>query len=146
MASPSTPSVSTEPLREALAKLRPQAQTVIGRFYDRLLERRPDFAKYFADTDWPRQRRMLLNALVLAVESEEEPEDVRPTIEAYGRRHDPFDLSVEDYRIFGRTLRETLADALGDDWTEDVDAAWDRAFTHLVRIMRGTNGKALELV
>lgn len=134
-----------EALREALAKLRPQAQSVVGRFYERLLERRPDFAPHFEGTDWTRQRRMLLNSLVLALESEEDPEEVAETIRAYGRRHDSFNLAPADYDFFGATLRETLVEALGNDWTADVDAAWTQAFGRLVRAMRGANGQRVEM-
>lgn len=134
------PVVDMEALRAALAKLQPQVQAVIGRFYERLFERRPDFRPYFAHTDWTRQRRMLLGALVMALEAEEEPEAVVDTIRAYGRRHDSYTLSDADYEVFGATLKETLQDALAADWTPKVDEAWDHAFEHLVTTMRRRNG------
>jgi len=137
------PNVDMQALRAALSKLQPQVQAVIGRFYERLLSRRPEFAGYFERTDWQRQRRMLLGALVMALEAEEEPDEVRETIRAYGRRHDPYHLTDDDYVFFGATLKETLAEALAADWTPAVDEAWDHAFAHLMDSMRAHNGPKL---
>jgi hemoglobin-like flavoprotein len=137
------PEVDMEALRAALSKLQPHVQDVIGRFYERLLARRPDFAPYFEHTDWQRQRRMLLGSLVMALEAEEEPDEVRETIRAYGRRHDPYHLTDADYDVFGATLKETLQEALAADWSPTVDEAWDHVFAHLVDSMRTHNGPKL---
>ena len=129
--------VETSALREALALLQPEADAVVGDFYDRLLERRPDFRPHFATTDWTRQRRMLLHALVLAIEMAEEPDEVAKTLRGFGRRHDSLGLSGADYEEFGELLGETLRDHLGAAWTDDVASIWDNTYPNLVRRMLG---------
>lgn len=131
------PPVQDSPLRAAIAALHPQADYVLGRFYERLLTRRPDFAPYFANTDWTRQKRMLLQALVLTMELDEEPATVEVTLRAFGHRHDPYPLTVDDYRYFGDVLRETLREHLRELWTPAVDTAWDGVYPRLVGVMRG---------
>ena len=125
------------PLRKVFERLQPNADEVLARFYERLFERRPDFRSLFAETDWPRQRRMLLQALVLAVETQEEPDEVRTTLRAFGRRHDPFHLSPEDYAEFGEVLRDTLRDNTGACWSEETEVTWKKAYADLLLVMGG---------
>lgn len=136
--------VDVSPLREVLRLLEPDAQTVIRAFFERLVERRPKFKPLFRDTDWPRQRRMLLSALVLVAECDEEPDVALETVRALGRRHAELPLTGEDYEIFESTLRETLQEAIGEAWTTDVDRAWKSAMHFVVTTMRKAQIRLVE--
>lgn len=130
--------METAPLRAVLESLRPQVDDVIGTFYERLLETRPDFAPHFASTDWPRQRRMLLSSLVLMLECQEDPDQcLYETMRGFGRRHGSYELSEGDYRLFGTILRDTLAGFAGEAWTPDVELVWEHSFGNAVKLMRG---------
>ena len=128
---------AVSPLREVLAGLRTETDAVIGRFYQRLLARRPEFAPHFAETGWAHERRMLLHALVLALETAEEPDETERTLRGFGRRHRPFALNGEDYAVFGEVLRETLRDHVGAAWSAEIDASWCATYADVVRRMAG---------
>ncbi len=123
------------PLRAVLQNLEPRSDEVIGDFYNRLFAARPEYKALFESTDWPKQRRMLLGSLVLALENLEEPEAVRETLRGFGRTHEPFKLSLADYRQFGALLRDALAEHSGDAWTPEVEKAWWAAYDELLETM-----------
>lgn len=128
--------VCVSPLRCALRRLEPMVDQVSVRFFDRLLTSRPDLAPHFATMAAPHRRRMLLTALLLAVESEEEPGVMERTLHGFGRRHFSLDLGDDDFDFFGKTMRFVLAESLAAAWTAPVEAAWDEAFRKMVEAMK----------
>lgn len=127
--------VCVSPLRCALRRLEPRVDEVGVRFFERLLAARPDMIPHFSGFGPARRRRMLLTALLLAIESEEEPGVMERTLRGFGRRHATLALEAEDYEFFGETMRRTLAEALDAAWTPQVEQAWRAAFAKMVQAM-----------
>jgi len=114
------------------------ADEIGASFYENLFERRPDFKNLFS-TDKGVQGNKLMNAIALAVTKlhTREPDDA---IKAVGKRHIAYRVKPEYYADFGAVLLETMGQHLGDDWTPELQTAWEKAFKNLSNLMIKAEG------
>ena len=63
-------------------------------------------------------------------------ESIVPSIQALGQRH--FDYGVQDhhYDTVGEAFLETLAEGLGEAFTEEVEAAWAEIYQLIAEVMK----------
>jgi nitric oxide dioxygenase len=58
-----------------------------------------------------------------------------------GVTHREYGVRAVDYRIAGAALLETLAEALGSAWTDEVAEAWRRAYSLVSEAMMGAQDR-----
>jgi hemoglobin-like flavoprotein len=112
------------------------ADSAIEQFYNRLFEIDPSARALFRATDMPEQRRKVIEALSVALQSLDDLEALTPTLEELGRRHQRYGVAAVHYDSVGQALLWTLEQGLGAAWTPAVAAAWTELFGLLSSVMK----------
>jgi nitric oxide dioxygenase len=102
--------------------------SLVERFYDQLFTDAPEARALFPD-DLTEQRKKLAEALAMVVRSVTEPELLVPRLRRLGARHVGYGATADHYPVVGAALLQALAAEAGDDWTDELAAAWTAAFT-----------------
>jgi len=132
------PGVSAEQVAlvtESFALVEPIAETAADIFYDRLFEISPDLRVLFTG-DMDEQKRKLMATLKVAVSSLNKPDALIPVVEDLGRRHKGYGVEDSHYDIVAVALLTTLAEGLGEAFTDDVREAWTAVYTLLANTMK----------
>jgi hemoglobin-like flavoprotein len=112
------------------------ADSAIAQFYDRLFEIDPSARALFRATNMPEQRRKVIEALSLALQSVDDLAALTPTLQDLGRRHNRYGVTVAHYDSVGQALLWTLEQGLGAAWTPAMAAAWTELFRQLAGVMK----------
>eukprot|EP00475_Leptophrys_vorax_P046473 TRINITY_DN9995_c0_g1_i3.p1 TRINITY_DN9995_c0_g1~~TRINITY_DN9995_c0_g1_i3.p1 ORF type:complete len:104 (-),score=7.89 TRINITY_DN9995_c0_g1_i3:128-439(-) len=65
-----------------------------------------------------------------------------PAMEGLGARHRRYGIKPEHFDVFRMAFLKTVARALGEGWTNEVEAAWGKAYGHVeVMVMSGLGFK-----
>lgn len=117
----STFSVPT--LEASFAAIEPKAGAIGRAFYQTLLTRHPELRSLFG-SDLDAQGERLMAMVAAGVRLLGRPAQLVPALHGLGRRHVGYGVRDEHYPVVGAVLLDTLAEALGEDWTPEVQAAW----------------------
>jgi methyl-accepting chemotaxis protein len=120
--------LDVETLEESFDLVAPQGDELMRRFYDRLFEVAPAVEPLFANVDMDRQRKALLNMLIVLRESLHDLDDVVPDLEALGAKHAGWGAKPEHYPVVGEVLIGEMAALGGDQWKPEYTAAWQEAY------------------
>lgn len=96
-------------------------------FYARLFQTAPEVKALF-NGDMKSQGRKLMQMIGVAVNNMARLEEIRPALRDLGARHHNYGAQPEHYPIVGAVLVATLAEALGNDFTEEAKAAWEKTY------------------
>jgi hemoglobin-like flavoprotein len=127
--------VQIELLETSFQAITPCGEAFVTAFYERLFTRFPQTQAFFASTDMFEQRKKLLGALALVIQTLRKPEVLMSTLKGPGQRHVNYGILPEHYPIFGAVLLETFADFLGEHWTPALHDAWTQAYEAVSAIM-----------
>ena len=116
------------------------ADSAIAQFYNRLFEIDPTARALFRVTDMPEQRRKVIEALSLALQSLDDLDALTPTLEELGRRHQRYGVTTAHYDSVGQALLWTLQHGLGGAWTPAMAGAWTELYGQLSSVMKGATG------
>ena len=131
---------SIELVQSSFQKVEPIADQAAAMFYDRLFEIAPDVKSLFTN-DMPSQGRMLMAMIGAAVKGLDQLESIVPVVEKLGRNHSGYGVKPEHYQPVAEALLWTLERGLGDEWNEDLAAAWTEAYTLLATTMLEAAGE-----
>jgi hemoglobin-like flavoprotein len=112
------------------------ADSAIEQFYNRLFAIDPSARALFRVTNMPEQRRKVIEALSLALQSLDDLQALTPTLEELGRRHQRYGVTSAHYDSVGQALLWTLEQGLGNAWTPAMAAAWTELFGQLSSVMK----------
>jgi hemoglobin-like flavoprotein len=112
------------------------ADSAIEQFYNRLFAIDPSARALFRVTDMPEQRKKVIEALSLALQSLDDLAALTPTLEELGRRHRRYGVTAAQYDSVGQALLWTLEQGLGNAWTPAMAAAWTELFGQLSSVMK----------
>ena len=115
-------------------RLEPSAPQVSELFYNRLFETAPHLRGLFP-TDLTDQKFKIMAMLGLAVGHLHRIDDIVPASEDLGRRHVSYGATEDDYKPVGGALIWALEQALRDEFTPEVRAAWLAAYRFLTDVM-----------
>ena len=100
-------------------------------FYAELFRISPATREMFP-ADMAQQKRKLMMAIGFAVSSLKSPNQLVPQLRKLGLRHATvYGVLPHHYDIVGEALLNTLATALGDQWTGDLREAWATAYREI---------------
>ena len=122
-------------VRESFAHVSPVADQAAALFYAKLFARDPAISELFLSADMAVQGRKLLNMIGDAVRLIDRPERLEPVLRALGKRHVAYGVCDTHYDTVGAALLETLADALGQDFTPAMSEAWTALYAYVARTM-----------
>lgn len=128
-------SESQDLVRQSFARVAPIAPEAAAMFYQRLFLLDPTLRPLFKG-DMREQGRKLMAMIGTAVAGLDDLSSIVPAVEALGRRHATYGVRPESYDTVGAALLWTLGQALGDDFTPPVEAAWTEAYTILATVMK----------
>ena len=111
--------------------IREQAATL---FYERLFTLDPSLESLFKG-DMKAQGVKLMTMIQTAVNGLVDLESIVPAVRALGERHVGYGVKAAHYDTVGEALIWTLAQGLGDAFTDDVRAAWVETYTLLSTTM-----------
>ncbi|MEU8664265.1 globin domain-containing protein, partial [Actinoplanes philippinensis] len=109
-------------LKESWSLVEEHQDKVAGYFYARIFLSYPDLRDLFP-VQMDVQRARLLNAIVTAVQTLEDPEKFDEYLRALGRDHRKFHVEPEHYEVVGGALIESMRAYAGEQWGVEYDQA-----------------------
>lgn len=116
------------------AKVLPISEQAAELFYGKLFELDPELKPLFKG-DMVEQGKKLMQMINTAVNGITDLESIIPAVEDLGKRHVGYGVTEDHYTTVAEALLWTLGQGLGDDFTEDVKAAWTETYTLLTGVM-----------
>lgn len=113
----------------------PIADTAASLFYGKLFELDPKLKPLFT-SDITEQGKKLMTMITTAVRGLNRLDQIVPAVQAMGKRHAGYGVKDEHYDTVAVALIWTLGQGLGDDFTEEVEAAWVKTYTLLATTMK----------
>jgi NAD(P)H-flavin reductase/hemoglobin-like flavoprotein len=114
-------------LKESWILVEEHQDKVASYFYARMFLSRPDLRDLFP-VHMDVQRARLLNAIVTAVQTLEDPEKFDDYLRGLGRDHRKFHVEPEHYEVVGSSLIEAMRSYAGEQWSVEYDQAWADAY------------------
>ena len=124
------------------ALLSPEAARLSDRFYRDLFDRMPKLRAYFPD-DMQSQGMRFMAAIGFLVDNLDDEERLNHRLTLLAQGHAPFKLRPDAYREMQEALIDTIAEALGAKFTNDIELAWRSAFDQICDAMIEESGTAL---
>ena len=107
-------------------------------FYEKLFSEHPSFKRLFT-TSTQAQSRKLIAMLDFVISQIENTEELSEELKKLGARHVNYGVKPEYYKPVGIALLWMLQQGLGNDWNEEVDAAWNACYQTMAEIMIEAN-------
>lgn len=114
--------------------IRPDADTVVALFYERLFTLDPS-ARALFQGDMHNQKQKFLDMLTAMLENLSHLDTITPEIQEMGRRHAHYGVQSRHYVTVGVALLWALRHSLGAHFTAETEAAWARAYALLADLM-----------
>jgi NAD(P)H-flavin reductase/hemoglobin-like flavoprotein len=121
-------------LRKSLALLEPQSEKVMAHFFATLFVLNPELRPMFPLT-LGESRKRVFQALTRAVWSFDQPEPLTRWLGELGRDHRKFGVTEQHYRLFCDALLATVQAFCAGSWSDQVQAAWERALAAITAAM-----------
>lgn len=99
-------------------------------FYTKLFYDNPELRKLFPQ-NMEGQYKKLIEMLSTIVARLEKLTDLKKEIADMGKRHAGYGVKPEHYSMVGRALIWTLQKALGNEWNDELKAAWVNCYAIL---------------
>ncbi|MEE6258630.1 globin domain-containing protein [Plantactinospora sonchi] len=122
-------------LKESWTLVEGQRDKLAGYFYARLFLSDPALRALFP-IQMDGQRDRLLEAIVTAVQTIDDPENFDEYLRALGRDHRKYHVRSTHYDTMGAALLDALRQATGDQWTVEYDQAWRDAYRAIAEKMQ----------
>ena len=122
-------------IRTSWAAIEPIADDAAKLFYARLFQLDPSLKAHFGDADMARQRMLLMQTLTVVVGNIDRLHQILPEVEALGRRHAGYGVRADHYATVGSALVWTIAQGLGERFTDETGYAWADAYRRVSSAM-----------
>lgn len=103
-------------------------------FYQRLFDIEPGLRSLFSE-DLREQKKKLMGALKVLVNTLDYPDKLIPILEDMGRKHKTYGVVEDHFVPVADALVWTLEEGLGSDFTEEVRHAWTALYSAVASIM-----------
>ncbi|GAB3151504.1 FAD-binding oxidoreductase [Micromonospora sonneratiae] len=114
-------------LKESWVLVEEQREKVSGYFYARMFLTDPRLRELFP-VQMAGQRDRLLESILTAAQTIEDPERLDGYLRSLGRDHRKYHVRPEDYDTMGDALVDAFRTCAGDEWTVEYDQAWRDAY------------------
>ena len=122
-------------VQDSFKKVAPIAPLAADLFYARLFELDPELRLLFK-SDMKRQGMSLMTMLASAVRGLDKPDALVPVLKSLGRRHVVYGVKDSHYATVGQALLDTLAHAMGEEFDDEMRAAWTAVFSLMASVMQ----------
>ncbi len=121
-------------LQSSLHRILKNEDNFATRFYDHVFEIAPETRSLFSG-NLGAQGNMLTHMLRGIIYTLSRPEFLQMGLKALGNQHRDYGVKREHYPVVKQALLQTIAEELGDEYTEEIGRAWDEAISMIVAIM-----------
>ncbi len=121
-------------VQRSFAKVAPIDDETGVLFYERLFEIAPEVRPFFR-SDIDAQGRMFMSMLTVAVNGLTTFDSIEPALRELAIRHVDYGVRPEHYAPVGAALIWVMERSLGDDFTDEVRAAWFAVYDALSGLM-----------
>jgi len=128
------PSSESRLLKKSLALLEPQSERFMAHFFATLFVRNPELRPMFPLT-LGESRKWVFGALTRCAWSFDQPEALARWLGELGRDHRKFGVTEHHYRLFCDALLVTLQTFCAGSWSDQTQAAWQRALATIATAM-----------
>jgi len=129
-------------VQQSFATVVPIADQVAMLFYNRLFTLDPSLRPLFKN-DIKQQAMKLMNTLQYTVYALDDLETIIPALQSLGRNHVDYGVQDAHYATVGDALIWALMQGLGDEFTDEVHAAWVEVYQLLSSVMRAAAAEAV---
>ncbi len=129
--------IDTRLLRTTLELTLARDDTFPRRFYDRLFAAHPEVKPLFHRSTPGALNKMFAQKLSAIVDHLDDPKWLGQELATLAANHTGYGVTSEMYAWVGEALIATLAEACGDEWSADAQAAWTEAYASICRAILG---------
>lgn len=122
-------------VRDSWTRVVPGRPRVAERFYANLFSLDPALESLF-QCDLEIQGQRLLRMIDVAIGQLDDPDGLIPLLQNLGCRHVAYGVENAHYETVGSALMLTLAQSLGEDFTDPLREAWTRVYALIAGIMK----------
>lgn len=123
-----------EAVQASFVRIAPAAEEAAALFYRKLFEDSPEVRALFKG-DMQVQGRQLMTMLSTVVQGLHKPDIIIPAVRNLAARHMDYGVLPKHYAPVGAALVWTIGQALGDDFTPELQEAWIEAYGLLSGVM-----------
>jgi hemoglobin-like flavoprotein len=122
-------------LEQSFSTVKASSADFTKTFYANLFNDYPEVEPLFTNAHMAEQGKKLFASLALTIDSLRKPDVLTATLRGLGTRHIKYGVLPKHYPMVGSSLLKSLASALGNDWTPNVEKAWIEAYTAVTQLM-----------
>ncbi|MDH3669248.1 MAG: globin domain-containing protein [Paracoccaceae bacterium] len=122
-------------IRESRDQLTPELEETSAAFYEDLFRRAPELRALFRD-DLSGQGMRFMSAVSVIADNLDDPAQLDDHVSLLAEGHAQFGIEEPAYRAMEEALIHAFANALGDQFTSEVEHAWRSAFRQVSDQMR----------
>ncbi len=123
-------------IRESFELAKPIGDQIINRFYENLFIDFPQTKDYFHNVDLPKQKEVLLNALVTTVDNLDKQESLSLFLLHLGESYLNYGINDTYYEWIGQTLIKTFSQFLGRYWNENLSQQWTEVYRFISQMLK----------
>lgn len=112
-----------------------KSKELVDVFYETLFRLAPEFKNLFRLDRIETQKQMLLNMLTVAIRGFHRFRELTPVLKELGQRHIGYGVRKEYYPIAGQALVHSLRQVLGEEWSPELENAWEETYGLIVEGM-----------
>lgn len=126
-------------IKATLPAVKAHADDITARFYPLMFKQYPEVIPYFNQTHQSKgtQPKALANAVVAYASNIDELGNLSEAVNKIVQKHCSLGIQPSQYDIVGDCLLQAIAQVLGDAATEEIIAAWAKAYGQLAGILIG---------
>lgn len=114
-------------IRQSFSALRDDPEPKSVTFYEALFKYDPSLKEMFRE-DIANQGMKFMSTLRVIVDNLHNPAAMATRYTDLGEGHRAMGVRAPDFEPMGRALIDTIADAMGDDFTDEMRQAWEVAY------------------
>lgn len=103
-------------------------------FYSYLFDQSPQMKDLFK-SDTRTQNQKLMSSITLIVTKLNKLDNIQSEVEFLAKRHINYQVKPAYFTVFGDAFLQMLAHILGNDWTEEMEIAWNKVYELISQAM-----------
>lgn len=135
-------SLNKDLLSTSLELVASREPNITARFYQILFERYPQAKPMFGRNAAKHQQKMRQEAIIAVVDHADDASWLVETLHGMGHKHAGYGVTAQMYPWVGECLLATLEQIAGEQWSEEIEAAWVEAYGAISDLMLEGAAKA----
>lgn len=123
-------------VRSSFDLVRPIANVVADRLYEKLFQDHPEAKVFFANLDMQKQKNNLIVSLSTVVNHLDRPDQLTRYLLSLGENHARYGVEDHHYHWVGLSLMKALKECLNESWTPEVEHQWTEVYGIIAEAMK----------